>query len=758
MILRRFIFIVCVAMLLISSCASDSEKREAYFEKGNAYVEDGKLKAALLEFKNSVKIDPAFTQGWYEIANISIKQGNPKEAFRAYMKVVERDPGHGDAHLNLAKLYMLAKKRDKAHYHIDQALVKSPDDIDCLLVSAALFSGDGDDGMALGLYEQILRLKPDDIRPYRGMARLCAKRRDFLGAEKALRSAIVMAPDVIRPRLDLVNLLNSSQQYDKAEIEMKAIVKKNSDNIGLLIVLGDFYMAHKKYPEAEAVYRDAASQEPSALRPVLKLAFFYEQRQNFVNAEAMYLKAMKLRPDDYEVLVSVARFYSNRGDFVKAGEMVAGVLDKNPGFLPALMVRGEMALRQRQFGTALETFTAVVAADAKNITGVYFKGISEMALGQNDRARKDILSVLALKPEHLKAQIALAELYLKDRELALAKEGLEKVLAKAPYLYKPNLLMGAVLASMGDSDGAQTLYMRLKDQNPKDPTPFYHSGTIYMAKGELDLAMKDFTLARSMAPKSMEIFEAMVRCQMMKNQSKEAIALCQDQLKAVEANPVMGAMVYEMMGRLYTQMGALEKAEAAYFTAIEKNPDTTRPYYGLAAVYQRQGSSEKVMAQFRGVIEKNQRDPLPHVLMGIMSEGNGDLEDAKASYRKALALKNDIVAAANNLAYILADANEDIDEALALARMAKEKVTNDPNIMDTLGLVYYRKGLFESGISEFKESLEKLPENATVNYHLGLALYATGDVEKAKVSLEKALAISSDFKGADEARSILARK
>ncbi len=757
MVFRYFTFILC-SMMILTACASDSEKRDDYFEKGLSYVEEGKFKAALLEFKNSVKIDPAFTKGWREIANLSSRQGDLKGAFRAYLKVAEKDPRHSEAHFHLARLYMLAKKGTEARSHIDKALVISPENIEYMLISAAVFSLEEHEEKALELYNEVLKREKNDIRPLLGVAQIKSRAKNFAGAEDSLREAISIDPKAIRPRLNLVNLLNESLQYDKAEIEMTALVDKNRDNIGLLIVMGDFYMAHKKYSEAEAVYRDASTREPSALRPVMKLAFFYDQRGAFVNAEAMYLKAMELKPDDSDVTVSVARFYLNRGDFVKTGEMIAGVLDKNPGFLPALMARGEMALRQRQFGAALETFTEVVRVDARNITGAYFKGISEMALGQNDRARKDMLKVLALEPEHLKAQIALAELYLKDRELTLAKESLEKVLAKAPHLYKPNLLMGDVLASMGDYERAQKIYTRLKEQNPKDPIPFYHSGILYMAKGELDLAMKDFTLARAMAPKSMEIFRAIFRCYAMENKSKEALAVCLDQLKVVEAVPAMSAMVYEMMGRLYTRMGSLEKAEAAYFTAIEKNPDTTRPYYGLAAVYQRQGTPEKVMAQLRGVIEKNQNDPLPHVLMGIMSEGKGDIEDAKAAYRKALAVKNDIVAAANNLAYILADANEDIDEALSLARMAKGKAINNPNIMDTLGLVYYRKGLYESGISEFKESLEKLPENATVNYHLGLALYASGDVEKAKVSLGKALALSSDFKGADEARAILARK
>ena len=758
MVLKRFAFIVCATMVFASACASDSEKRDAYFEKGTSYVEEGRLKEALLEYKNSVKIDPAFTNGWVEIARLSMKQGNPKEAFRAYMKVVEKDPSHSDAHFNLAKLYMLAKKKDKAREHIDLALAKDSDNIEYLLVTAALFASEGNDENALEVYDRVLTLKEEDIRPYRGMARLRAKKNDFAGAEVALRNAIAIAPDAIRPRLDLVNLFNSSRQYDKAEVEMKAIVQDNSDNIGLLLVLGDFYSARKKYAEAEKTYLGALSKAPETLRPVMKLASHYEQRKEFDKAEGMYKKGLELKPDDDAVVMSMARFYSNRGALNKAEEMVDGLLQKNPGLLTALILKGELALRQLQFDSAVTVFTSVIAEDAKSVDGYYLRGVAYMALGTNDLARKDVLQALEVDPNHLKARVALAELYLKGREFSLAKDELEKVLDKKPYLYKANLLMGDTLAAMGEVDQAIQTYDLLAQQDPDNPIAFFRSGVLHLTRGDIDPAQENLAKARRINPQLMDVFGAMVRCHMVKKEQKEAIALCEDQLKVVKETPVAVAMVYAQMGGLYMQQGAFGKAEAAYNAAIEKNPNTTRPYYGLAAVYQRQGDPAKVVAQLQGVIEKNPKDPLPHVILGIMHEGEGDLEGAKVSYREALAIQKDIVAAANNLAYILADSNKDIDEALELARTAKSKATEDPNIMDTLGLVYYRKGLYESAISEFNDSLEKLPENATVNYHLGLALHANGNIEKAKKSLEKALALSSDFKGADEARAILAGK
>ncbi|SCX95673.1 tetratricopeptide repeat protein [Desulfoluna spongiiphila] len=757
MVVKRFALTLCVLVFVVTACATDSEKRDAYFEKGRSYVDEGNVKEALLAFKNCVQIDPTYSKGWYEIATIAIQQGDPKRAFRAYLKVVEKDPGHSEAHFNLARLYLLAKKTEEARNHIDKALAGAPENLEYLMVSAAVFSVNGQDKEALASYDRVFALNSKDIRPLLGVARLKTRARDFKGAEEVLRKASAIAPEAIRPRLELVNLLTRSKQFEKAEIELKAIVAANSDNAGLLIVLGDFYSARKKYAKAEIAYRDAVAKDPTAFRPVMKLARYYEKRDDVEKAEAMYLKALALKPDDGNAEVTVARFYANRGDLEKAGEMIARTLEASPGFLPALSLRGELELRQGRFGDALETFTVATKEDTTNANLFYLKGVSGMGLGKNDLARKDVLKALELKPNHLKARVALAELYLRDREFQLAKESLEKVLAVSPDLYKANLLMADALGSLGENAEAQLIYTRLKQQGPDSPVVFFRSGTLHMAEGELSLAMDDFERARAINPGLMDVFGAMIRCRMMNDEESEALDLCREQLKVVEKTPAALGMVHGMMGDIYAQMGDLKKAEGAYLTAINVSPEITRPYYGLASVYHKQGNTDKVVAQLKGLSEKRPKDPMPHVLMGILSEGSGDVETAKASYRHALSLRGDIVAATNNLAYILADANEKIDEALELARMAKSKASDDPSVMDTLGLVYYRKGLYDSAISEFKDSLAKLPENAMVNYHLGLALHANGDVEKAKDSFQKALDISEDFKGSDTARELLAQ-
>jgi tetratricopeptide (TPR) repeat protein len=130
---------------------------------------------------------------------------------------------------------------------------------------------------------------------------------------------------------------------------------------------------------------------------------------------------------------------------------------------------------------------------------------------------------------------------------------------------------------------------------------------------------------------------------------------------------------------------------------------------------------------------------------------------AERHYRVALEIDPDFAAVANNMAFILVDQGKKLNEDLDLARLAKEKLPNNPYVMDTLGWVYYKKGLYDPAIGAFSDNLENLPENATVTYHLGRTYYKKVDFDRARTELKRALYLDNNFMGADYARKILAK-
>jgi len=112
-------------------------------------------------------------------------------------------------------------------------------------------------------------------------------------------------------------------------------------------------------------------------------------------------------------------------------------------------------------------------------------------------------------------------------------------------------------------------------------------------------------------------------------------------------------------------------------------------------------------------------------------------------------------AAANNLAWILAERGQDLDRALQLAQTAVSVAPERPELIDTLGWVYYKKNQPRQAILYFQQCIEKSPTVAEYHYHLGLALVKAGDPTGGRASLQRALDLKPNAAVAAEIRKAL---
>ena len=110
----------------------------------------------------------------------------------------------------------------------------------------------------------------------------------------------------------------------------------------------------------------------------------------------------------------------------------------------------------------------------------------------------------------------------------------------------------------------------------------------------------------------------------------------------------------------------------------------------------------------------------------------------------------------NNLAYIYAEEEQDLDKALLLAQKAGQLAPNHPDVADTTGWIYYKKGLYDEAVASLQIAVQGSPDNPIIRYHLGAAYLKQGDRDKAEAELRKALATNDSFAGAEEAKRLIA--
>ena len=318
------------------------------------------------------------------------------------------------------------------------------------------------------------------------------------------------------------------------------------------------------------------------------------------------------------------------------------------------------------------------------------------------------------------------------------------------------MLLGNIYLGQQKFADAQAAYESLVKAEADNPAGYFRLGYLYRVRKQYDQALKYFDRALAINPNLMDAFSNVVMVHGAQKQFDQALERCDRQLKLVADTPAAAAIVYNLMGSVQTATGNINAAEEAFKAAVGKNPDYMQPYYSLAGLYLREKKEDKALDQFKALLEVNPKQPIPHVMIGIISDAQKKFDVSEKHYRAALEINPKLAPAANNLAYILADTDKNLNEALMLAQTARERMPEDPNVMDTLGWVYFKKGLYDSAIREFRDSLTKSPDSAPVVYHLGMALYRKGEKDKAKIELERALRMDGAFSGADEARKVLA--
>jgi tetratricopeptide (TPR) repeat protein len=176
-------------------------------------------------------------------------------------------------------------------------------------------------------------------------------------------------------------------------------------------------------------------------------------------------------------------------------------------------------------------------------------------------------------------------------------------------------------------------------------------------------------------------------------------------------------------------------AEQELTRSIELDENYLPAYSAYASLLVAQNRTEEAIAQYKKVVEKKPAAQI-YTLLGILEDARSNTGEAEKNYRKALEIAPDTSIAANNLAWLIAENQGNLDEALQLATSAVSKNQTVAGFYDTLGWVYLKKGLYLPAIEQLKKAValdesskQKSGTRATPGYRVRLSIA----LEKASV-------------------------
>ncbi|HMA67839.1 MAG TPA: tetratricopeptide repeat protein, partial [Desulfosalsimonadaceae bacterium] len=355
------------------------------------------------------------------------------------------------------------------------------------------------------------------------------------------------------------------------------------------------------------------------------------------------------------------------------------------------------------------------------------------------------------------AKLLLADLYLRENSVKPAKEAVQAVLTRSGSHYNALEMMGEIHMRENALQEAKACYKAMIRIAPDRPEGFYRLGRIERKQKNYEQAIALFETALAKKPDSIDAFIHLVTSLAQNNEIDKAIERCNQRLQNQAEKAKQKAILLNLKGKLLLRSERQEEAEQVLKAALMEFPDYLPAYYTLARLYLSNNRAAEAIRQYRQAVDSGVREDIAHMMLGIIYYAQKKPEQAQQQYRRAIENNPEFVPAVNNLAYLLAEEDKNLHEALRLAEKAKNLLPGNPLVQDTLGWVYVKLGLYDNAIREFMQSKQKMPDHPTIHYHLGVAYHKKGEVDKARKALSKALALDTDFDEAKQARRILSK-
>ena len=331
----------------------------------------------------------------------------------------------------------------------------------------------------------------------------------------------------------------------------------------------------------------------------------------------------------------------------------------------------------------------------------------------NARAEEALSRSLEVAPDNYDALKLRAKIFLTYHRFADALEIARRAQTIRPQDHDVYGALTDALVELGDYEEAVRAAQAMVNLRP-DTASYSRISYLRELHGDTEGAIEAMTTAvRAASPQDPENL-AWCRVQLgnlLLNGGRPAEAEREFE-RALQSFPNYH-MALDAKARARIAAGDLESASSIYLREQELAPNSADAALALGDLYTRQGQAEEAKRQY---------------------ELFESLERANA------AAENDW----HHLVYFWADHNQNLDEALALARRARE-TRADIHTCDALAWTLFKQGQFPEAKTSIDEATRLGTRDARILYHAGLIYNELGERQKAAKYLKLALEMNTLF-------------
>jgi tetratricopeptide (TPR) repeat protein len=766
-------------LLLAAGCSNPEKAKAEHVQRGEALLKERRWQEASLEFRNAIQIDENMASAHWGLAQAYLQLGRSSEYFEELQRAAKLDPNNVEARVRLAQGYLLAFDREKRPQYLEEAdrivgeiLARDPKSPDGHILAAnVIFFKAGPDAakQAEEKIEYAISLNPQRIESYIGLAKFYQQTGRAADAEGVFKRAVSINDRSSLAHGEYAIFLVQAGRKGEAEGEFRKAVEVDPENRDARRVLASYYLVNQRYDRAEQEYKAWAQLDWDKAEGRARLADYYATVGRFDEAAALYEEIVKNFADYTRGRYRLGEISMQRGDVKGAKTQVDALLNTNERDIDALFLRARIRATEGRLKDAIGDLKTVLDQEPRSKLGLYFMSDALYRDGQHEQARARAADLERYYPDFLPVKLLQIQIDLDmgdhDGARRMADDLVKKLQEAAPSGdmtpqiltdIKTNalLLRGKASLALGYKAASRDEAMKLfeaagadfdtaRQSVPNSPLPYVNLADAAGAEGKVDEAQQQLERALSIDRTNSQALTALINLSAATGRLDQA----RSRIEQLTNEQPDNAQLQYLLGQAYRngnqqQPADAGRAEAAMSRAVVLEPEYMPAYAALAEIYLATNQPDRAVEQYKKILEKRPDNFEAYRNLGMIESGRGQADAAVDYYRRALTIRPDEPISANNLAAMYADQGRgNAEEAIRLAQDIVRRYPNEAGFADTLGWVYFRKGLYRDAVEQLQRAVtlasKRGGDNSLYRWHLGAALKENGDHLAARRELQK---------------------
>ncbi|MFZ1086360.1 MAG: tetratricopeptide repeat protein [Terracidiphilus sp.] len=742
-----------VLAAFLSGCFRDPNVRKhKYLESGQKYAAQGKDKEAAIQFSNALKIDKNFADAHYALSQTYQHMGAMSASFGELQRTVNLQPGNIKARIDLGNMFLAGNRIDDAQAQASAALSAQPNNADAHALLSRIAARRGQKDIALTEIHRALELAPNEASLHETLALMeVGDSALSTTVEAELKKSIELDQKSANAKLLLAAFYIRNSRLQDAEHTCWSAVASDPKNLRARESLVEVILKEGDQARAEQVLRQTSNDLADNPQGVRILADYYVGTGQTDKAKAEFTALAKKYPKNLPVQLGYVHILLQTKDLSAAQSVITELLKSHSKDPQVAVLNGIVLLNNGKANDAVIALQGAVNNAPKDAFIQFWLGKAALAKGDPSLAEKSFQQAAQLNPRGVDAQEELARMASQRGDINLLSDVAEKTIAANPRFPGGYIWRAAVDLSRKSEDKAEADLKTAMDVAPRNAQAYLMLGEIRLTQKKYPESASLFEQALQYDPNSVGAMRGLINCYLLKKQSAQAM----DRLNTQIAKSPENSEFYDMQAMLQAQNKNLDQATASAQKAIELNSDDGE----AVAIYAQLQAMRGQAANALGAWEKFSKDHPSNAgalaILGMLEDSAGDRKRAEDYYKKALQIKPDQPVAANNLAYMMLQNGENVDVALTLAQTARRGMPDSSNSADTLAWAYYYKGTYGYARDLLEDASKKTPNNASMQYHLGMVYIKLMDKNNAALHLKKAISLEPDSQTAKDALAAL---